>query len=159
MNLKTRSSLKRRCGASTRWLAAFALAATAAAYRARPDARAVTAEPTAAQDVIGLERRISIVEQRLNSIELSVNRLEQQSRLPSSAPPPTRSVRDTELELLRSEVELLQRRVAEDECGLVRVDERTLTQSVREERRKNAAGREDPCRLNADAPLRLSSRQ
>lgn len=159
MNLKTRLNLKRCCGASTRWLAAFALAATAAAYASRPSARVVGAEPSAAQDVIGLERRISMVEQRLNSIELSVNRLEQQSRLPSAAPPATRSVRDTELELLRSEVELLQHRVAEDECGLVRVDERTLAPSVREERRKNAAGRDDPCRLNADAPLRLSARQ
>lgn len=159
MNLKTGLNLKTCCGASTRWLAAFALAATAAAYASRPAARAVGPEPSAAQDVIGLERRLSLVEQRLNSIELSVNRLEQQSRLPSSAPPPMRNVRDTELELLRSEVELLQRRVAEDECGLVRIDERTLAQSVREERRKNAAGRDDPCRLNADAPLRLSARQ
>jgi len=81
------------------------------------------------------------------------------SRLPSSAPSSTASARDTELELLRTEVELLQRRLAEDECGLVKVDERTLTQAEREARRKGAAGREDPCRLNADAPLRLSSRQ
>jgi hypothetical protein len=150
--------LKTRFGTSARWLAALALAATAAAYASRPAARAVAPEP-AAQDVIGLERRISLVEQRLNSIELSVNRLEQQSRLSTPAPSTTQSVRDTELELLRSEVELLQRRMAEDECGLVRLDERTLAQSVREERRKNAAGREDPCRLNADAPLRLSARQ
>ena len=154
MNLKT------RFGTSARWLAAFALAATAAAYGARPAARAGGTQPaSAAQDVIGLERRISVVEQRLNSVELSVNRLEQQSRLSSSAPPATRIVRDAETELLRSEVELLQRRVAEDECGLVRADERTLAQTARDERRKNAAGREDPCRLNADAPLRLSSRQ
>ena len=160
MNLKTRLILKMSCGTSARWLAAFALAATAAAYASRPAARAGATQPaSAAQDVIGLERRISVVEQRLNSVELSVNRLEQQSRLSSSAPSATRSVRDAETELLRSEVELLQRRVAEDECGLVRVDERTLAQTARDERRKNAAGREDPCRLNANAPLRLSSRQ
>ena len=154
MNLKT------RFGTSARWLAAFALAATAAAYASRPAARAGGAQPSsAAQDVIGLERRISVVEQRLNSVELSINRLEQQSRLATAAPPAATGLRDTELELLRSEVELLQRRLAEDECGLIRIDERTLTQSAREARRKGAEGREDPCRRNADAPLRLSSRQ
>jgi hypothetical protein len=117
------------------------------------------ARPAATQDVIGLERRISLVEQRLTSIEMRINRLEQQSRLPPPAAPTTTRLRDTELELLRSEVELLQRRVAEDECGLVKLDERTLSQVSRDERRKGAVGREDPCRLNTDAPLRLSSRR
>lgn len=154
MNLKTRR------GASAGWLAAFALAAAAAVYGARPAARAGgTGAPPDAQELFSLERRVSVVEQRLNSVELSVNRLEQQSRLQSSAPQTTRGARDVEVELLRSEVELLRRRVAEDECGLLRIDERTLTQAAREARRKDAAGREDPCRLNADAPLRLSPRQ
>jgi len=142
---------------SSGWFAAFALVA-AAAYGARPAARPV-GSAAITQDTFNLERRISVVEQRLNSVELSVNRLEQQSRLSSPAPPSNAGVRDAELELLRTEVELLQRRLAEDECGLVKVDERTLTQAEREARRKGAAGREDPCRLNADAPLRLSSRQ
>src|ERR1700759_4912352 len=129
---------KTRRATTFRWLAAFALAATAAAYAARPAAHAIATEPaaTAAQDVIGLERRISLVEQRLNSIELKLNRLEPQTSSFSPGPPGSRNLRDTELELLRSQVELLQRRVAEDECGLLRVDERTLSPSARDARRK-----------------------
>ena len=151
--------LKTRRGTSAGWLAAFALAAAAAPYGARPAARAGGTEtPPGAQQLFSLERRISVVEQRLNAVEVSVNRLEQQSRLQSAAPQTTRGARDIEVELLRSEVELLRRRVAEDECGLVRVDERTLTPAAREARRKDAAGREDPCRLNPDAPLRLPPR-
>jgi len=138
----------------------FALALVAAAtYAARPSAHVGSADSeVAAQDVIGLERRISLIEQRLNTIELSITRLEQQSRL---APPPTTTTnaRDTELLLLRSEVELLKRRMAEDECGLIRLDERTLTQAARETRHKEEAGREDPCRLSPEVPLRLSPRQ
>ena len=159
MNLKTRRVT------SLRWLAAFLLVATAAAYCARQTARAVSADAVvtgpapAAQELFSLERRISVVEQRLNTIELTVNRIEQQTRYSSSVPPASQSVRDTELELLRSQVELLQRRVAEDECGLVRIDERTLSPSARDARRKSATGNEDPCRQNFDAPLRLSARQ
>ena len=153
-------NLKIRRGASSVWLAAFALAA-AAAYGARSSARVAGAEASpGAQDTFNLERRISVVEQRLNSVELGINRLEQQqARAQTTAPQPSASLRDTQIELLRSEVELLQRRLAEDECGLVRVDERTLTPQAREARRKDAAEKDDPCRLNFDAPLRLSSRR
>ena len=159
MNFKTRRVT------SLRWLAAFVLVAVAAVYSLRQTARAVSADAAAtepapgAQELFTLERRISTVEQRLNTIELSVNRIEQQTRYSSSVPPASQSVRDTELELLRSQVELLQRRVAEDECGLVRLDERTLTQAARDARRRSAAGGDDPCRQNFDAPLRLSARQ
>lgn len=152
MNLKTRR------GTSAAWLAAFALVAAAATYEARPTARSVSPEPPAAQDLIGLDRRIGQLEQRFNTMDLRISRLEQQSRIPTPAPSAT-SGRDTELQLLRSEVELLRQRVAEDECGLVRLDERTLTDAAREARRKAGATREDPCRLTTDAPLRLSSRQ
>ncbi len=105
MNLKTLRVT------SLRWIAAFVLVVTAAAYFARPAARAVSAEGAepapAGQELFNLERRISLVEQRLNTIELTVNRVEQQTRYPSSVPPANQSVRDTELELLRSQVELL----------------------------------------------------
>jgi hypothetical protein len=151
MNLKTRR------GAKSAWLVALALAA-AAGYAASPSARAGGAA-SAAQDPIMLERRISMVEQRLNTIELTVNRLEQIQRLPQPAAPNTSALRDTELELLRSQIELLQRRVAEDECGLVKLDERTLSPSARAARRKDVGDKDDPCRLNPDTPLRLSARQ
>lgn len=151
--------LKMRCENGRRWLAVFALATTAGVCVTWQAARAGGTEPAGAQNTFNLERRISIVEQRLNTIELSINRLEQQSRLSTVAPSSTQATRDTEVELLRSQVELLQRRVAEDECGILRVDERTLAQAARERERKDEAGREDPCRLNPDAPLRLSARQ
>jgi len=150
--------LKMLCDNRLRWLAALELASAAAVCVSRQAARAGGPEP-GAQDVIGLDRRISMVEQRLNTIELSINRLEQQSRFPATAPSSTQGARDTQVELLRSQVELLQRRVAEDECGLVRLDERTLAQAARDRERRDVTGREEPCRLNADAPLRLPARQ
>jgi hypothetical protein len=150
---KTMQAVLRR-----RRFAAFALAAAAlVVYAARPASTETAAVST--QATFMLERRITSVEQRLNTVELNLTRLEQQTRLSAPAAPTSNVARDAELQLLRSEVELLQRRVAEDECGLLKIDERTLTQQAREARRAAAAAREDPCRLNAAAPLRLSSRQ
>jgi hypothetical protein len=157
MNSKTRR------GAWAGWAAAFVLlvAAAAAALGAKSAARADEPRLAAApQDVTSLERRLSLLEQRFSTVELSINRLEQQSRLASINPPGAgANVRDTELLLLRSEVEALRRRLAEDECGLIKVDERTLTPAAREARRKGVAAADDPCRLDADAALRLSSRR
>ena len=139
-------------------LAAFALAAAAFAYVARPAGSEPAAAATA-QDTFGLERRINSVEQRLFSIDSRLGRLEQLSALPARTQPDASRAGETELELLRTELELLRRRVAEDECGLLRLDERTLAQPAREARRRGAGGAEEPCRSNAGAPLRLSSRQ
>ncbi|MDQ3820080.1 MAG: hypothetical protein M3362_20715, partial [Acidobacteriota bacterium] len=68
------------------------------------------------------------------------------------------AARDTEVTLLRAQVEMLQRRLSEIDCGLAKLDERTLSPAAREARRKTAANSTDPCRLNSDAPLRLSTR-
>jgi hypothetical protein len=67
-------------------------------------------------------------------------------------------LRDPEIGLLRGEVETLQRRLVEVECGLARLDERTLTPAAREARKRAGTSVTDPCRLSADAPLRLSTR-
>lgn len=110
------------------------------------------------QDVTSLERRISLLEQRFYTLETSINRLEQQvslSERPSAAQP---GARDTEIILLRSEVEMLQRRLNEIDCGLAKLDERTLSPAAREARRKAGTNVTDPCRLNPDAPLRISTR-
>jgi hypothetical protein len=146
-------------GARAGWTTAFVLLVVAVvALGAKSAARAGEPSPVAAaQDVIGLERRLSMLEQRFSTVELSINRLEQQSRLAGINPGPGANRNDAELLVLRSEVEALRRRLAEDECGLIRVDERTLTQAAREARRKSGA--DDPCRLDADAALRLSSRR
>lgn len=107
-----------------------------------------------AQDLTGLERRISLLEQRFYTVETSINRLEQQTRL---APGTTSSTeRTVEINLLRSEIETLQRRLAEAECGLLKLDERTLTPAAREARRRTA--NTDPCRLSPDSPVKLSTR-
>jgi hypothetical protein len=117
----------------------------------------VAATPIPPQDVTRIESRLSQMEQRFYSIEASIRSLEQQSRL-SSSTTGSASARDPEVGLLRAEVESLRRRLAEMECGLVRVDERTLTPAAKESRRNSTGGAGDPCRLNANAPLRLSTR-
>jgi len=112
-------------------------------------------EETAAQDLTRLDSRINQLEQRLNLMEISLRSVEQQVRLYTNAP--TRSARDQEVILLREEVGALRQRIAELTCGLVRVDERTLSPAAREVRRKGAPNESDPCRLNTSAPLRLST--
>ena len=139
------------------WILAFcAIVATAAeAYRERPIPEPA---PTAAQDVIGLDRRMSSLEQRLYTIESSISRLQQQA-MTSNRSTPTQTARDPEIDRLLSEVTILTARVRELECGLAHLDERTLSASAKEARRRAGAQSKDPCRLDADAPVRLSTRQ
>jgi hypothetical protein len=141
---------------SALWLTILVLvAALAATYAKEPVVK--TGEAAApAQDTTRIESRLSQLEQRLYSIEVNIRGLEQQSRI--SGITPGRTERDTEVSLLRAEAEVLRGRLAEVECGLAKVDERTLSAAAREARRKSGASASDPCRLNADAPLRLSAR-
>jgi hypothetical protein len=125
----------------------------AAAYAGRPAAGASAAP---AQDVIRIESRLSQLEQRFYSVEASIRALEQQSRL--SGLNAGRAARDPEIGLLRAEVEALGRRLAGAECGLARVDERTLGAAAKRAREKSAGDAGDPCRLNVDAPVRLPAR-
>jgi hypothetical protein len=113
------------------------------------------AGPTPQQDVIRLDARVSQLEQRLYTIENSVRTLEQQTRL-SGLGGRGAAVTPDDIVLLRNEIQNLQVRVMEDECGLAKLDERTLTPAAREARRK-AVGN-DPCRLNVELPLRPPSR-
>ena len=115
------------------------------------------ASAVAPQDVSRIESRLSLLEQRFYSIETTLRGLEQQTRL--SGVTTSGATRDPEVGLLRAEAEALRLRLAEVECALVRIDERTLGASAKEARRKSGAGGAgDPCRLNADSPLRLSTR-
>ena len=111
---------------------------------------------TNAQDVRSLDRRISLIELRLNSIESSVNRL-QQSALSQRAPVSQPNVRDEEINPIREDIHSLQLRLGEIECGLLKLDERT-TNSVPDNRKSAPAKTVDPCRLNPFTPLRLSTR-
>ena len=108
------------------------------------------------QDVRGLDRRISSLEQRLYSIEVSINRLERSaiSQRPPASPP---AARDPEMAIIRGEIQTLELRLNEIECGLIKLDERTGTPAVREAR-KSAARIADPCRINPAGPVRLSTR-
>ena len=108
------------------------------------------------QDVMSLDRRISSMEQRLFSMESSITQLQQQVMALRTSPT-TPNVRDSETERLRSEILLLERRVREVECGVVKLDERTLSPTARESRRAEGQGA-DPCRLRPETPLQLSNR-
>jgi len=105
--------------------------------------------PISQQDVIRLESRFSQLETRLNFIDNRLRGIEQQSRLSDS-----RGVSQADWALLRSEFQALQQRVAEHECALAKLDERTLAPNARATRRRSAA-ENDPCRANSDAPIRL----
>jgi hypothetical protein len=141
---------------ASRWPLALALVAAAAFYAGRPAGGTGEAATPATQDLIRVESRLGQLEQRFYAVESSIRGLEQQSRVSSAAPRPV--ARDPEVGLLRSELESLRRRLAEVECGLSRVDERTLTPEAREARRKSAASDDDPCRFGADAPRRPAAR-
>lgn len=133
---------------------ACVLAATiATAHRGEASLKA---EPPAAQDVMSLDRRISTMEQRLYSLESSINQLRQQI-MASQPAPASPNNRDPEIERLRSELLLLQRRVSEVECGALKLDERTLPPAARDSRRADRQGA-DPCRLRPETPLQLSNR-
>jgi uncharacterized protein YceH (UPF0502 family) len=115
-----------------------------------------------AQTDLLLERRLSQIEQRFYLLESRLSRLEQNSSplFPQSS---TRS--DTEISLLRSQIEslsvqidALRMRIGDLECGLERVDERTLSPAAREARRKADPTPNDPCRANPNLPVRLMSR-
>ncbi|HEX8423597.1 MAG TPA: hypothetical protein VF634_09300 [Pyrinomonadaceae bacterium] len=132
------------------------LLVAATAYTGKSALRTVEATSVPPQDVTRIESRLNLIEQRFYSIEATIRGLEQQSRLSAGTTP--RTVRDPEIGSLRAEVESLRLRLAEMECGLATVDERTLTTAAKEARRKSAGGASDPCRLNVNAPLRLRTR-
>lgn len=107
-----------------------------------------SAEP---QDVGSLDRRISMLEQRFYLLESSMNRLQQSVAM--QRPQPTQpSASDRDVLVIRDEVQRLSLRLTEAECGLVKLDERTAT------RKTNSRPSDDPCRANADMPVRLSAR-
>jgi hypothetical protein len=107
------------------------------------------------QDAIRLETRINQLEQRLYTIETSVRTLEQQSRVGMVT---SRSVTPEDLAALRAELQTLELRLADDECGIAKLDERTLTPAAHTARVRSGA-RTEPCRLNADTPVRLPERR
>jgi flagellar biosynthesis chaperone FliJ len=114
-------------------------------------------DPTPAQDVIRLETRVNQLEQRLYTMEASIRNIEQQARIANTTSR-NGGVTANDLSQLIAQLQTLQVRVMEDECALAKLDERTLTPAMRDARRKSGAAA-DPCRANAEAPLRLPERR
>ena len=112
-----------------------------------------TPEESTIQDVSSLDRRISLLEQRFYNVESSISRLQQYiaAQRPSVTQPGTS---DRELSLIREEIQRLSLRIAELECGMVKLDERTTPVA----RRNPQARANDQCRLNPETPVRLSTR-
>jgi hypothetical protein len=109
----------------------------------------------AQQEVLRLESRMTQLEQRLYAVENNIRNLDQQSRLGSVT---SRGAASDDLVSVRLEIQTLQQRLAEYDCALAKLDERTLTRDMREARRKSSgATGDDPCRLNVETPLRVSS--
>jgi hypothetical protein len=88
-------------------------------------------------------------------METSIRMLEQQSRAGSVT---SRSVRPEDLAALQADVQSLQLRLADDECAIAKLDERTLTPAARAARIRSGP-RTEPCRLSADTPVRLPERR
>lgn len=106
---------------------------------------------TPQQDIIRLEHRLTQLEQRLFTMENNLRFIEQQWRMGGGG---ARSVSPDDFARLRLEVNAFEQRLAEHECGLAKLDERTLSPAMREARRK-AMGN-DLCRQNIDTPLQFS---
>ncbi|HSF24632.1 MAG TPA: hypothetical protein VLE20_10420, partial [Blastocatellia bacterium] len=96
----------------TKVVLALALAGVIATQVIGSRASASGIEP---QDPAYLDRRINMLETRLGSIESSLRMLSQQAMSQRAAP--SQPARDPEIALLRSEVEILNARVRELECG------------------------------------------
>ena len=106
------------------------------------------------QDPGSLDRRLSLLEQRFYSLESSISRLQQYvATQRPSIPQPSTSANDRELSLMREELQRLTLRMAEIDCGLIKLDERTTPAA----RRNPTAKSNDPCRLTPDTPVRLST--
>jgi hypothetical protein len=112
-------------------------------------------EPMTTQDAIRLEQRINQLEQRLYTMETSLRTIEQQSRIGAVS---SRNVTPEEFAAMRVELQTLGLRLADDECAIAKLDERTLTPAARSARIRSGA-RTEPCRLSADTPVRLPERR
>lgn len=118
--------------------------------------------PVSAQQDPFLSQRINRMEQQLSSIETRMIRVESASRISPTITPQASETSGAEIRLLRSQIELLQTRLAAVECGLLKLDERTLSPAARDARKKSAVSFDDRasehCRLTPNAPLQLLAR-
>jgi hypothetical protein len=109
-----------------------------------------------AQNDMYLARRIDQVEQRFYSLESRLNRLEMGSS-PSIVSPQVRNTNEVDLQFLRTHVDSLRTRVGELECGVLRLDEMTMSSGSRTSRRQTGRNAE-PCRQDPARAVELSAR-
>ncbi|HET8781767.1 MAG TPA: hypothetical protein VFM63_05095 [Pyrinomonadaceae bacterium] len=114
------------------------------------------ASGAAPQDPSSLDRRISMLEQRFYRLETSISQLQQYVTSQRSTGSSTSDLRDRSVDQLVQEVQRLQLRLNEVECGLLKLDERTSAAGVN--RKSGETRPADPCRQNPGLPLRLSAR-
>ena len=114
-------------------------------------------QPVEAQNDRYLESRLNQIEQRFYMVESRLNRIEQDAitrRLPTTTT--AQDTRSQDINLLQNELTGFRLRLGEVECGLLKLDERTLTAA------KRLAGRSvtgsDRCRQDWSSPVLLSAR-
>ena len=112
--------------------------------------------PVQAQQDPFLTQRLNQIEQRFNSFETRITRLEQELRYTGIMRGTPANNDNTEIRLLNSQMEIMQRRIGEIECALLKLDERTLTDAARQGRRKTGGDLSEACRRNSNVPLQLS---
>ncbi|HVF46657.1 MAG TPA: hypothetical protein VNA17_03730 [Pyrinomonadaceae bacterium] len=117
----------------------------------------VFGERALAQSDTFLARRIDQIENRFYSMESRLNRLEQSSSRPAASVPRIGDVNAVEIQALRNQMDSFRFRLGEVECGVLRLDERTLTVATRRGRGGAATGTER-CRQNWGTPITLSAR-
>ena len=105
-----------------------------------------------------LSRRVDQLEQRLYQIDSKIDRVEQEARRPAISSPSVIGGNDAEIRALRAEIDSMRIRLGEAECGLLRVDERTLSATARASRKKATVGGTENCRLDPGSSIELSSR-
>jgi hypothetical protein len=117
----------------------------------------VLSRPVEAQSDMYLSRRIDLIEQRFYGIESRLNRIEQEAITRRASPgPQSPDLRAQDISMLQNEVMGLRLRLGEAECGLLKLDERTLT-AARRMAGKGTAG-SDRCRQDWGSPVQLTAR-
>lgn len=105
-----------------------------------------------------LSRRIDQIDQRIYSIENRLNRLESAPRPTGVTSPTITGSNEAEIRMLQADVSSMRIRLGEAECGLLKLDERTLSNAARAARKKSIVGGTENCRLERDVPIALSAR-
>ena len=114
-------------------------------------------QTVSAQSDMYLSRRIDQVEQRFYSLESRLNRVEQDAiSRRSVVSPQIATGHETDIAFLRTSVDGIRARLGEVECGLLKLDERTLPAARR--LAGKATGGSERCRQDWGTAIQLSAR-